>query len=65
MGSTRLDKYLNAWQAEDSHRGRLARAYRANLHNRAEYQRKRIAMLRHYAEVIEGISPKIAGMQYL
>ncbi|MFI0964102.1 hypothetical protein ACH4S8_22205 [Streptomyces sp. NPDC021080] len=59
-----FEGYLADWQEEDSHRGRLVRAFRSNLHDRQEIQLRRVAMLIHYAEHAEGFADPIEGLEY-
>ncbi|WP_327162501.1 hypothetical protein [Streptomyces zaomyceticus] len=39
-----------SWASEDSHRGRLVRAFQSNLGNSAELQAQRVGMLSIYME---------------
>jgi hypothetical protein len=47
------DEFLTrilSWSSEDSHRGRLARAFKTNLGNSAELQAQRVGLLSVYVE---------------
>ncbi|MCW2873727.1 hypothetical protein [Actinacidiphila oryziradicis] len=55
---------IDAWSGEDSHRGRLVRAFRANMGQRMELQARRMMVLVHYVEQDAGRAPKIKGLQY-
>jgi hypothetical protein len=41
---------MMSWASEDSHRGRLVRAFRSNMGNSAELQAQRVGMLSIYME---------------
>jgi hypothetical protein len=55
---------IDAWSAEDTHRGRLVRAFRSNMGERLELQARRMMILVHYVEAEAGRAPKIRGLQY-
>jgi hypothetical protein len=60
-----FEAYLADWENEDSHRGRLARAFRAHRsEGDSGYQPHRLAMLLHYAEQAEGHAEQIDGLEY-
>ncbi|MFF3356646.1 hypothetical protein ACFYWN_29265 [Streptomyces sp. NPDC002917] len=50
MAADELLTIITAWTDENSHRGRLARAYQTNLGSDAVLQAKRIGMLGIYVE---------------
>lgn len=55
---------INGWSGEDSHRGRLVRAFRANMGSRLELQARRLMLLVHYVEQEAGRAARIRGLQY-
>ncbi|MER5898892.1 hypothetical protein ABT150_01955 [Streptomyces mirabilis] len=50
MAAEEMLKIIMAWANEDSHRGRLVRAFRSNMGNDAQLQAKRLALLGLHAE---------------
>jgi hypothetical protein len=55
---------VDAWATEDSHRGRLVRAFRSKMGGRMELQARRMMILVHYVEADAGRAAKIEGLQY-
>ena len=50
MSAEKVLEHILSWASEDSHRGRLARAFRDNLGDSPELQAKRVGLLSIYLE---------------
>ncbi|PBC82974.1 MULTISPECIES: hypothetical protein [unclassified Streptomyces] len=50
MSADKFWAQIMSWAEEESHRGRLVRAFRDNLGNNAELQAQRIGLLSVYME---------------
>jgi hypothetical protein len=50
MSVDKVFAHILSWVSEDSHRGRLARAFQSNMGNSPELQAKRIGLLSIYLE---------------
>jgi hypothetical protein len=50
MAADEMLKIIFSWADEDSHRGRLVRAFRANMGNDARLQAHRLSLLGIHAE---------------
>ncbi|MFE4577334.1 hypothetical protein [Streptomyces chartreusis] len=50
MSADDMLKVIMSWQSEDSHRGRLARAFQTDMGHDPVLQAKRLAMLGIHAE---------------
>jgi hypothetical protein len=50
MSADKFWETIMSWADEDSHRGRLVRAFKANLGNSAELQAQRVGLLSLYME---------------
>ncbi|MGW1533340.1 hypothetical protein [Streptomyces aureus] len=50
MSADKVFERILSWASEDSHRGRLARAFQSNLGDSPELQAKRIGLLSIYLE---------------
>lgn len=50
MAAEEMLKIIMSWAGEDSHRGRLVRAFQSNMGNDARLQAERLAMLGIHAE---------------
>ncbi|MFD3834780.1 hypothetical protein ACFWWC_00755 [Streptomyces sp. NPDC058642] len=50
MSAEEMIKVIMSWSGEDSHRGRLVRAFQSDMGNDPALQAKRLAMLGLHAE---------------
>ncbi|MBT2440320.1 hypothetical protein J7E93_09400 [Streptomyces sp. ISL-36] len=50
MSADDVFTHIMSWASEDSHRGRLARAFKSNMGNSAELQAQRIGLLSIYMQ---------------
>ncbi|MFE4417689.1 hypothetical protein [Streptomyces sp. NPDC056817] len=50
MSADDVFTHILSWVSEDSHRGRLARAFQSNMGNSPELQAKRVGLLSIYLE---------------
>ncbi|WP_030832609.1 hypothetical protein OG350_09705 [Streptomyces achromogenes] len=50
MSADDIFKHILSWASEDTHRGRLARAFQTNMGNSPELQAKRVGLLSIYLE---------------
>lgn len=50
VSSEKVFEHILSWVSEDSHRGRLARAFQSNMGNSPEIQARRIGLLSIYLE---------------
>ncbi|WP_412077561.1 hypothetical protein ACLF6K_24180 [Streptomyces xanthophaeus] len=50
MSADEVFTHIMSWASENSHRGRLARAFKTNMGNSAELQAQRIGLLSIYME---------------
>jgi hypothetical protein len=50
MSADKVFTHILAWASEETHRGRLARAFRDDMGNSPELQAKRIGLLSIYLE---------------